>query len=448
MVTSEALITSAHMVLVDADNMVDVYDVAALEAAAQPVAMSLAASSLEQQRTASLSAGGFTITAYRHVDGVVGEQGEVTTERTGNGDLNGVDGPVIGVNSGRGDGSGWGAGTRALDNQGNDELLRIDLNDDRTATKGSVDLLVRGAGAGGTTVQVRVFRDGALVGTRDFSGLVNGSAELDFEFAGAFDRVELLVLDVGADAGADRGRIYVTDIEVTGEPASTATAFVIADGAVGDDVFLGFGNDDTLITGRKIFDGNGDGLIQFGKNGLLDIDRTSSKKAGEDQLRLVGSADDAIMEIRYLGAKEGQHVYADSSTRLGLAGALTGHTVREGGVTNDAIGTAGATAVLYDNALGLDLGDDVISGFGDDDLLVFTRKLHSADADGSIELEAGDTIGVSGALGPRASDAANGPGGRIDLGEVDLDYLGSAQIGGVTYYFYGTEGSGFDPGAL
>lgn len=448
MATSETLITSAHIVLVDADNVVDVYDVAALEAAAEPVAMSLAASSLEQQRTASLSAGGFTLTAYRHVNGVVGAQAEVTTLRTGNGDLNGIDGPVIGVSSGQQDGPSWGAGTRALDNQGNDELLRIDLDGGKTAVEGSVAVLVRGAGADGATVQVRVFRDGELVGTKDFSGLANGSAGLDFEFTSAFDRIELLVLDAGADAGADQGRIYVTDIAVTEGPASTATAFVIADGAVGDDVFLGFGNDDTLITGRKIFDGNADGLIQFGKNGLLDIDRTSSKKAGEDQLRLVGTADDAIMEIRYLGATNGQHVYADSSTRLALAGVLDGYVVREGSVGNDSIAATGASAILHDNALGLNLGDDTISGFGDDDLLVFTKKLHSGEADGSIELGAGDTIGLSGALGPRASDATDGPGGRIGLGEIDLDYLGSAQIGGVTYYFYGTEGAGFDPAMI
>jgi len=59
--------------------------------------------------------------------------------------------------------------------------------------------------------------------------------------------------------------------------ADGANAFVIENGNVGDDTFLGWGSNDSLINTRAIFDGNGDGFIQFGGNGVLDIDRDDGK---------------------------------------------------------------------------------------------------------------------------------------------------------------------------
>lgn len=253
------------------------------------------------------------------------------------------------------------------------------------------------------------------------------------------------------------------DVEADGEAgtftqaADGATAFVIADGAVGDDTFLGFGNDDSLIAGRRIFDGNGDGFIQFGPNGVLDVDRSSRTNPGEDQLQLVGTGDDAITEIRFLGSKGGQFVYADSSTLRNLAGAFgdtnlqndAGNSVVEGTVGDDTINAGdGAKVILQDNALGLNLGGDTITGFGDDDLLVTTAQLFDSEGDGDIEFYTNEVLDVSGAEGPNSSDPRNGPGGQLDFNDSDLqslDYLGSNVINGVTYYYYGTEGSTFDP---
>lgn len=231
--------------------------------------------------------------------------------------------------------------------------------------------------------------------------------------------------------------------------ASGATAFVIADGAVGDDNFLDFGSDDSLITGRRIFDGNGDGYIQFGANGVLDVDRTSARRAGEDQLQLVGGSDSTITEIRYLGSKGGQFVYADAGTRRELIDALDGFQVVEGTVADDTLsGASGATAFLYDNALGLNLGGDVINGFGNDDLLVTTSKLFDRTGNDIVTFSNNLVLDLSGANGPQSSDPATGPGGQIDLNapnRLAVSYLGEGEIDGVTYYYYGTAGSDFTP---
>src|SRR5688572_2437479 len=64
----------------------------------------------------------------------------------------------------------------------------------------------------------------------------------------------------------------------------------LGSGLAGDETIEGFGKNDTIITFKKIFDGNGDGIIDFGPNGILDIDRVSSKNAGADQITVNGLA--------------------------------------------------------------------------------------------------------------------------------------------------------------
>lgn len=253
-------------------------------------------------------------------------------------------------------------------------------------------------------------------------------------------------VNVAADGGS--ATVYT-------EAAAGATAFVIANGAVGDDTFLGFGNDDSLLTGRAIFDGNGDGFIQFGPNGVLDVDRTSGRNPGQDQLQLVGTGDDAITELRFLGSKGGNFVYADSSTIRNLAGAFgDGNLQDEIGVVEGTVGNntidagTGATVILQDNALGLNLGGDTITNFGDDDLLVTTSKLFDSDSTDTVEFFSNDVLDISGAEGPNSADPSTGPGGQLDFNAPDrlsVEYLGSNEINGVTYYYYGTEGSTFDP---
>ena len=263
------------------------------------------------------------------------------------------------------------------------------------------------------------------------------------------------VIDVVADGGA--ATLY--------SGTAGSDAFVIADGNVGDDTLENFNSNDSLITGRRIFDGNNDGFIAFGPNGVLDVDRTSSRNPGDDQLQLVGPGGN-ITEIRYLGVKGGQNVYADATTRRALIDAVgEGVTVFEGTGTRSTEGTLGtvadnaydagrgASAFLFDNALGLNLGSDTMTGFGDDDALVTTSALFnnngSTDDMGRATITFGgnEVLDLSGSTGPQDSDPSQGPGGQIDFGgtPTTLALLGTSEgPNGQTYYYYGTTGSTFD----
>lgn len=214
-----------------------------------------------------------------------------------------------------------------------------------------------------------------------------------------------------------------------------AVAFVFGNGTTADDTLENFDKNDSIINYKAIFDGNGDGIISFGPNGVLDIDRagSGSKNAGEAQVTVSRSSGD-VLELRSLGTKDGTaYVYADASTRL--AGMIEG-TV--GNNTFDA--STGARTYLYDTGLGLNLGGDTITGFGADDRIVTTTKIHNGPdagaiitfgANGVLDLP-GDTNGVKGDVGPAQ-------GGQIDLGAgvSGLALLNTVVGDGVTYYYYG-----------
>ncbi len=230
--------------------------------------------------------------------------------------------------------------------------------------------------------------------------------------------------------------------------ANGATAFVIAAGAVGDDSFIGFDSNDSLINSVKIFDGNNDGFIQFGPNGVLDVDRTARNNPGNDQLQLVGTESD-IVEIRYLGAKGGQHVYADSATLKNLWAPFGANNVVEGDVSDDTFDmSGGARVLLHDNALGLNLGGDTITNFGSDDLLVTTSQLFDRDNSGVVTFGSNQVLDTSGAEGPSDTDPSTGPGGQLDFNSPDdlsVTFLGSNEINGVTYYYYGSADTTVSP---
>lgn len=192
--------------------------------------LTLTSASLAREDSTSIVASGFTLTAFTHVNGTVGAAALLTTRRSGNGDLAPAIGTVIGINSGQSDGANFGDGTRAIDNQNNDELLRIDLDGGKTAYSGSIDILLRGLGQTGANIQIRAFSGGELVGTTLFQNVTGDSASLDFAYASAFDRVELLVLDAGGDAGNDQARIYVSKIEVSAEIEAVETVTLSAEG--------------------------------------------------------------------------------------------------------------------------------------------------------------------------------------------------------------------------
>lgn len=246
-----------------------------------------------------------------------------------------------------------------------------------------------------------------------------------------------------------------------------STAFIVADGAIGDDTITGFGSDDSIITGKKIFDGNNDGYISFGPNAVLDVDRTSSKNAGEDQISVLGSGNARVLEVRYLGTKDGGFVYADASTRDDLFGRFTrGFDNTQGGGTGGDSSVAGqnvrydnqvegtaydfsnkSAVLLTDNRLGLNFGGDTINGLGDDDLLVFTSKLYDSDNSGIVTFGGNKVLDLSGAGGPLSTDPSKGPGGQFDVNEpnqTQVVFLGEKTIGDTTYYYYGTAGATVD----
>ncbi|SEN60168.1 hypothetical protein SAMN05192583_3120 [Sphingomonas gellani] len=248
--------------------------------------------------------------------------------------------------------------------------------------------------------------------------------------------------------------------------ANGAHAFVISDGDVGDDQLVNFGSDDSIITGKKIYDGNNDGYISFGPNNVLDVDRTSSKNAGNDQITVGGTGGDLVTTIRYLGTKDGGFAYADATTRDQLLGHFTsGFESNNGGgditvqaqsrhIDNDVGNNTyefGSTSValLTDNALGLNFGGDTINGFGSDDLLIFTSKLYDSDNSGVVTFGKNLVLDLSGANGPSSSDPSKGPGGQFDLNapnQTSVYFLGEKTIGETTYYYYGTADHGAVPG--
>lgn len=234
--------------------------------------------------------------------------------------------------------------------------------------------------------------------------------------------------------------------------ATGATVFVIQPGEVGDDTFLGFGSDDTILTSKPILDFNGDGFISPGPNGIIDLDRTGPDYSGPDHVQLI-SDDDRVVELRALGSKAGQFAYADGATRKNLWGEFGQENVVEGTIANDRINVGnGAKVILHDNALGLNLGGDTISGFGSDDLLVTTSKLFDGNNDGTIGFGRNRVLDMSGSGGANDADPRMGAGGQlkfVDTNIRSLEYLGSHETNGVTYYYYGTSGStyvvGTDP---
>lgn len=266
---------------------------------------------------------------------------------------------------------------------------------------------------------------------------------------------------VNIEANNTSGDVY--------DGATGANAFVVADGNVGDDTIIGFGSNDTIITGKAIFDGNGDGYIAFGSNQTLDVDRfgTGESRKGADNINVLGTGGDLVDTIRYLGTKDGGFVYADAGTRDALFGHFTsGFQSTNGGgdasitqslkIDNDVSDNSfnfanGSVALLTDNALGVNFGGDVINGFGDDDLLVFTSQIFDHNNDGTVTFFKNLVLDLSGADGPKASDPGTGPGGQLDFNtpdQLEVHFLGSKAIDGTTYYYYGTEDAAVPAGVI
>lgn len=212
------------------------------------------------------------------------------------------------------------------------------------------------------------------------------------------------------------------------------TAFVVATGDVGDDIIKYFGRDDSLITNKKIFDGNDDGIIGFGKNGLLDIDRINSRKAGSDQLSL-SNGDAKIGALRYLGEMNGQHAYADAQTVMNF---VEHFGMGMESVIGDETFSGDRGAILFDNALGLNLGNDMIESGGTTKIVTTfalgEAKLNTWTASSDSWQEDGvsySTFSLSAPAGPGGNTAGSitfkgEDGGYLMLSEIHQDADGQS----------------------
>lgn len=200
--------------------------------------------------------------------------------------------------------------------------------------------------------------------------------------------------------------------------------------STGDDIIQDFQKVDVIVTDALLSDSNGDGIIQFSTNGVLKLDGTSSG----DTVAMAG-----VSALRYLGeACEDNHVYADASVRL------AGWT--EGTLASDALSgdmdNAIAETFFFDTALDIDLGDDIITNFGTDDLLVLTTALRDNNGDGIIDFGSNDILDLPGGIGGPGGVKPAGENGTIQMfdtngGEIlALSFAGTTVVNGVTYYTY------------
>lgn len=204
--------------------------------------------------------------------------------------------------------------------------------------------------------------------------------------------------------------------------------------ATGRDTIADFGKDDVLVTGGKLFDGNNDGIITFGSNGVLNLDGPVRRS---DTVALTG-----VGGLRLLGEScEGIFVYADVAVRP--KGAI------EGTLGNDVLrGDAGdrsAQTFFFDTALDLDLGVDRIENFGAKDEIVTTSKLFDGNGDGLVQFGRNRLLDLSGGTGGPDDPGAPGEAGNIALlgmsgaagrAITTLQFDGTTAANGVTYYHY------------
>ncbi|MEG3166300.1 hypothetical protein U1701_17060 [Sphingomonas sp. PB2P19] len=262
-------------------------------------------------------------------------------------------------------------------------------------------------------------------------------------------------LDATPDGTGDIGDVQ------NGTSGADAYAFdnTIGGLSVGDKTFTGFGFNDSLLARAEIFDGNNDGYIVLGANARLDVERSSATKTGSAQFNMINEAGESIYAVRELGSKttsvgeDASFVYADASTRVELINAFNSGAngplgqsnglqvnVIEGTVGDDILAaTAGVDYFLYDTALGLNLGGDVITGFGLGDRIVTTSEIWNQDLDPFITFGGNRILDLPGAEGGISSDPSTNPGGQIDFNapnDLNLAILGSQLIAGHTYYFY------------
>lgn len=214
-------------------------------------------------------------------------------------------------------------------------------------------------------------------------------------------------------------------------PVGANSFYFDPSGDTGDDRITNLEATDIVATNSLLRDGNGDGIIEFGVNGILDLDASSAGNTVDI---------DDVSALRFLGeACEGVFVYADAAVRPeGSAEGRLGNDALSGDMANSE-----TDIFFFDTALGLDLGDDVISGFGQTDVLVTTSIISDRNGDSIIGFGSdalldlpsveGGTVAIRNAMGAAVSS---------------LEYDGSIERDGVTYYVYSSVGSSIGVDAL
>jgi hypothetical protein len=201
------------------------------------------------------------------------------------------------------------------------------------------------------------------------------------------------------------------------------TFFFHTGGATGKDTINNFEKVDVLVTDNKLFDGNNDGIITFGKNGVLNLDGPDSG----DSVKLTGI--NAHKGLRYLGTEDNDcFVYADATVRP--KGAI------EGTVANDALvgdlPDVKKQVFFFDTALKIGLGNDTITNFGVKDLLVTTTQIVDKNGDGKVDFGADKILDLPNGVGKVTID---------NKATSILEFDGSTVHNGVEYFVYSKVGS-------
>lgn len=221
---------------------------------------------------------------------------------------------------------------------------------------------------------------------------------------------------------------------MTGPDYHNSFYFDNAAGDTGDDEIANFAADDVVVLSEALRDGNGDGVVGFGPNGVLDL-------GGGGTVRFA----DGVTALRFLGeACEGSFVYANAGVRPD--GATEGFVLTDDTLSGDA--ADGETDIFFfDTALDLDLGDDTVTGFGSGDVLVTTTEIRDANGDGRVGFGLNAVLDLPGGLGGPDDPGPAGEGGSVTVvgtsGEsiTELEYDGAVTRDGVTYYVYSAVGS-------
>ena len=203
--------------------------------------------------------------------------------------------------------------------------------------------------------------------------------------------------------------------------------------STGMDRITNFADDDVIVITEKLRDGNNDGIIHYGRNQVFDLSDGSSIRV------------DGVSDLRYLGeACDGTYVYAAANVRPD--GAKEGLVVSTDILAGDLADKVG-DVFLFDTALDIDLGDDEVLNFGAQDILVTTTRLADRNVNSVIGFGSNQLLDLSGGMGGPADPGQPGEVGSVALTGTNgarisaLEYDGSVERDGVSYYIYSLVGS-------